>query len=123
MQKTMPQRAIVIGVMGGANVSDRDIKDAYELGRLIAENGWVLLNGGRNCGIMDASARGAHENGGITAVRAETIELALIGCTGIARGPIKLIPERVVFLESLQCVSVKLGLVNERAGVVKARVG
>jgi uncharacterized protein (TIGR00725 family) len=52
--------------MGGADVCDSDRKDAYELGKLIAENGWIVLNGGRNCGIMDASAKGASEKGGIT---------------------------------------------------------
>jgi uncharacterized protein (TIGR00725 family) len=52
--------------MGGADVCDNDRKDAYELGKLIAKNGWILLNGGRNCGIMDASAKGASEKGGTT---------------------------------------------------------
>ena len=36
------------------------------LGQLIAAEGWVLLNGGRRAGIMDASARGAFEQGGLT---------------------------------------------------------
>ncbi|MBU0741345.1 TIGR00725 family protein [bacterium] len=59
-------RKTVIGVMGGS-VADAAAQDAArELGRLIAENGWVLLNGGRATGIMDASARGAREAGGLT---------------------------------------------------------
>lgn len=37
---------------------------AERLGELIAEQGWVLLNGGRNCGVMAASARGAKKAGG-----------------------------------------------------------
>ncbi|MFP4388111.1 MAG: DNA-binding protein, partial [Desulfococcaceae bacterium] len=32
---------------------------AERLGRRIAEAGWVLLNGGRNAGVMAASAKGA----------------------------------------------------------------
>lgn len=36
---------------------------AYEAGRLIALNGWVLVNGGLT-GVMEASARGASEAGG-----------------------------------------------------------
>jgi uncharacterized protein (TIGR00725 family) len=56
----------VIGVMGGGEVSDRRALAAYELGRLIAQRGWVLLNGGRNAGVMDASARGAQGAGGLT---------------------------------------------------------
>jgi uncharacterized protein (TIGR00725 family) len=62
---TIPH-AIVIGVMGGGRVNDRQAEEAYRLGWLIAAQGWVLLNGGRRAGIMDASARGARENGGIT---------------------------------------------------------
>ena len=44
----------------------QDAKAAYRLGNLIAEQGWILLNGGRNAGIMAASAKGARENGGLT---------------------------------------------------------
>jgi len=49
----------IIGVMGGANVSKQVEMDAYELGALVAENGWTLLNGGRDSGVMRASAKGA----------------------------------------------------------------
>ncbi len=59
-------RKTVIGVMGGCVTDAGAGEAARELGRLIAENGWVLLNGGRPTGIMDASARGAHEAGGLT---------------------------------------------------------
>jgi len=52
--------------MGGGSALPVDLDNAYMLGKLIAENGWVLLNGGRNVGIMDASARGAQESGGLT---------------------------------------------------------
>ena len=38
----------------------------FELGRLIAQNGWVLLNGGRDAGVMRASAEGAKQEGGMT---------------------------------------------------------
>lgn len=55
----------VIGVMGGASVNAGALRDAYETGRLIAERGWVLLNGGRDAGVMAASARGASEAGGL----------------------------------------------------------
>jgi uncharacterized protein (TIGR00725 family) len=37
---------------------------ASELGRLIAQRGWVLVNGGRSQGVTGASARGAKEAGG-----------------------------------------------------------
>lgn len=57
----------IIGVMGaGDNAAESAIRHAYTLGQLIAREGWILLNGGRNCGVMDASARGAKEAGGLT---------------------------------------------------------
>ena len=59
-------RKTVIGVMGGCVVDEAATAAAYELGRGIAVNGWALLNGGRPTGAMDASARGAHEAGGLT---------------------------------------------------------
>ena len=60
------KRPLIIGVMGGGNV-DAEVADSpYELGALITREGWILLNGGRNAGVMAASARGARENGGLT---------------------------------------------------------
>lgn len=51
---------------GGQGVSPEVYETAYRLGALIAGEGWVLLNGGRAAGVMEASARGARENGGLT---------------------------------------------------------
>ncbi len=60
-------RKTVVGVMGGgATAAPEDCRLAHSLGKLIAGEGWVLLNGGRPAGIMEASARGARENGGFT---------------------------------------------------------
>ena len=56
----------IIGVMGGGAASPNDLEIAYQLGGLIAQNGWVLLNGGRRAGIMEASAKGAKSLGGLT---------------------------------------------------------
>ena len=59
-------RQIVIGVMGGTRATDATAALATELGRLIAENGWTLLSGGRPSGVMQAVTTGAHEAGGLT---------------------------------------------------------
>ncbi len=57
----------IIGVMGaGEQAEAAAVRHAYNLGRLIAQEGWILLNGGRNCGVMDASAKGAKDMGGFT---------------------------------------------------------
>ncbi len=58
-------RRPVIGVMGGGTASPEVAHLATELGREIARAGWVLLNGGRDAGVMAASARGAREEGGL----------------------------------------------------------
>ena len=60
-------RKIVIGVMGpGDKASGVDLTNAYELGQLIAQHGWVLLTGGRNVGVMDAASKGAKAANGLT---------------------------------------------------------
>lgn len=59
-------KRIIIGVMGGGRADADQTEMAYQLGKRIAAEGWVLLNGGRRAGIMEASARGAFEQGGLT---------------------------------------------------------
>ncbi|MBJ7899576.1 MAG: cytochrome [Cyanobacteria bacterium RI_101] len=52
----------IVGVMGaGENASPQALIWGRELGRLIAEAGWALLTGGRNCGVMAAANQGAKE--------------------------------------------------------------
>ncbi|MEM9161837.1 MAG: cytochrome [Cyanobacteria bacterium P01_F01_bin.4] len=59
--------APLIGVMGpGAVAPDSICVTAYKLGCQIAQQGWVLLTGGRNVGVMDAASRGALDAGGLT---------------------------------------------------------
>lgn len=58
-------RKPVIGVMGGSKASPEVCAQAQQLGSLIAQQGWILLNGGRNQGVMAASAEGAKQSGGI----------------------------------------------------------
>jgi len=58
---------IVIGVMGpGENASPEENELAYELGAAIAKQGWVLLTGGREFGVMDAAMKGSTDNKGVT---------------------------------------------------------
>jgi uncharacterized protein (TIGR00725 family) len=63
---TSTKTPLIIGVMGGGESDPENAEAAYRLGSLIAKQGWILLNGGRNSGIMDASARGASAHGGLT---------------------------------------------------------
>jgi uncharacterized protein (TIGR00725 family) len=59
-------RRTIIGVMGGSTADARTEALAEALGRGIAERGWVLLSGGRPTGVMEASARGCREAGGLS---------------------------------------------------------
>jgi hypothetical protein len=52
-----------IGIIGGSAPAPKHLHVAEEMGRRIAENGFVLVNGGLK-GIMEASARGAKAGGG-----------------------------------------------------------
>jgi len=54
-----------ISVIGGSSCSKKNYKIAHELGKLIAQQGWVLICGGGS-GIMEAACCGAKEEGGLT---------------------------------------------------------
>lgn len=53
-----------IGVIGASICDERLYSIAYEVGKLIADKKWILINGGLG-GVMEASSRGAAENNGI----------------------------------------------------------
>ena len=63
MKQAKPR--IIVGVIGPAEATADDLRNAEAMGRLIAEGGWVLLSGGRDAGVMAASVRGADEAGGL----------------------------------------------------------
>lgn len=50
----------------GENATPEDNEIAFELGRAVAEKGWIVLTGGRSFGVMDAAMKGAHEANGLT---------------------------------------------------------
>jgi len=56
---------IRIGVIGGNHPGTEFLKIAYEVGRLIARSGAILVCGGLG-GVMEKAARGAKEAGGWT---------------------------------------------------------
>jgi uncharacterized protein (TIGR00725 family) len=97
---------IIIGVMGsGTNASASDLEFAYELGKLIALEGWVLLTGGRNVGVMDAASRGAKEANGLTvgilpssdtSNVSDAVDIAIVTDMGNARNNINVLSSDVV---------------------------
>ena len=92
--------------MGGSQfVSPDDEQYAYQIGAMIAQEGWVLLNGGRASGVMEASARGAKDNGGLTVGilpvddagwASQYIDIPIVTGIGMARNIINVLSSDIV---------------------------
>ena len=54
-----------VGVIGGRRCSPEVAELAFELGALIAAEGWTLVCGGMG-GVMEQACRGARSRGGVT---------------------------------------------------------
>lgn len=99
-------RKIIIGVMGpGERAREEHIRNAFELGRLIALEGWVVLSGGRNAGVMDAASRGAKEAGGLTigilpardrSIISTAVDIPIITDMGSARNNINVLTSDLI---------------------------
>jgi uncharacterized protein (TIGR00725 family) len=119
-------RRPVIGVMGaGESASDADSSLAEELGERIAREGWVLLSGGRNAGVMAAANRGAKrvadsltvgilpsESGDVS----PDVDVAVFTGMGNARNVINVLSSRVV----IACGAGGAGTASEIALALKA---
>lgn len=55
----------IVAVLGGSKIDDSTYNKAYQVGKIIAEKGCILICGGLG-GVMEAAAKGAYENGGVT---------------------------------------------------------
>ena len=91
--------------MGGAGEGAEVCALAREWGKRVAGHGWVLLNGGRDAGVMRASAAGAHEAGGTvigilpdadTSRAAPDLDYAIVTGMGDARNLINVLSSDVV---------------------------
>lgn len=56
---------VQVAVIGPSLATEDEIAAAEEIGRTLAEGGATLISGGLG-GVMEASCRGAKENGGLT---------------------------------------------------------
>ena len=67
MESMSPREGRIVSVFGGSRAPEDsdDYRDAYLLGRLLAERGYTLCNGGYD-GTMAAAARGAKDAKGRT---------------------------------------------------------
>lgn len=99
-------RKIVVGVMGpGDNATAVDLDNAYQLGKLIATEGWVLLTGGRKAGVMDATSKGAKAAGGLTvgilpthdtSAVSDAVDIAIVTDMGNARNNLNVLSSDAV---------------------------
>ena len=114
----------IIGVMGAGVATPKDLQLAYELGKAIAQNNWVLLTGGRT-GVMDAASRGAKAGGGLvigilpgkdTAEMSDAVDIPIITDMGNARNNINVLSAQVI----VAC-SIGLGTASEVALALKDR--
>lgn len=88
----------------GERAGKEDMKTAYELGKLIASEGWILLSGGMNAGVMQSVNKGAKENGGLTvgiisrqdAGIAEGVDIPIMTDMGSARNNINVLTSNVI---------------------------
>ncbi|MBC7911921.1 MAG: TIGR00725 family protein [Pyrinomonadaceae bacterium] len=98
---------IIVGVMGAGRDASAEAREAaFELGRLIAREGWILLTGGRNAGVMDAASRGAKEAQGLTVGilpgkdtegMSDAVDIPIFTGMGQARNNINVLSSRLVF--------------------------
>jgi len=118
-------KKIIIGVMGpGKQATAADWQNAYELGKLIAQQEWVLLTGGRNVGVMDAASRGAKSANGLTIGIlpgnntngvSEAVDIAIATDLGNARNNINVLSSDVV----VAC-GISAGTISEIALALKS---
>ena len=117
-------RKTIIGVMGpGDLATETDINNAYELGKLIAQEEWILLTGGRNVGVMDAANKWAKKEGGLTICIlqsnntknvSDAVDIAILTDMGNARNNINVLSSNVI----IAC-GMGLGTVSEIALALK----
>jgi uncharacterized protein (TIGR00725 family) len=99
-------RRPVVGVMGPAETaSAHDCVLAEHLGEAVAREGWVLLTGGRDCGVMAAANRGAKRVAGSLTIgilpgtsggESPDVDVAVFTGMGNARDAINVLSSQVV---------------------------
>ena len=56
----------VVGIMGPNNASDKNLKDAYEIGKYLGSKNYIVLTGGLNVGVQNEALKGAKSTNGLT---------------------------------------------------------
>lgn len=56
----------IIGIMGPNNPTEKNLRDAFEIGKYVADKGYVVLTGGLNVGVQNEGLKGAKKGNGLT---------------------------------------------------------
>jgi uncharacterized protein (TIGR00725 family) len=115
----------IIGIMGpGENATPDENEMAFELGKAIAKQGWIVLTGGRSFGIMDAAMKGAHEADGLTigilptetgANASDNADIKIVTGLGSARNIINVLSSHIIVV-----IGMAAGTASEVALAIKA---
>src|SRR5688572_11109845 len=98
-------RQPTVAIIGTGRDAEPAVSNARKLGQLVAENGWVLITGGRNAGVMKAANEGAKEvDGSLTigilpngdAEVSPAVDVAIVTDTGEARNNVIVLSADVV---------------------------
>jgi len=110
----------------GEQLGEVDRQTAFTLGQYIAQQGWVLLSGGRNAGVMDAVNKGAKSAGGLTVgilprrnteMISDAVDIPIITDMGNARNNINVLSSHVL----IACGEGGAGTASEIALAIKAK--
>ena len=108
----------------GEKATSNDLENAYNLGKMIAQQGWILLTGGRKSGVMDAASQGAKSVDGLTIGIlpgkddkgiSEAVDIAIFTDMGNARNNINVLSSDVI----IAC-GIGAGTVSEIALALKS---
>jgi uncharacterized protein (TIGR00725 family) len=89
----------------GEGATEQEQQLAYQLGRQIAQAGWILLTGGRNRGVMDAVCKGAKSANGLTVGilpssdrhhLSKAVDIPIVTGMGSARNNINVLSSEVI---------------------------
>ena len=109
----------------GENATPEENDMAYDLGKAIAQEGWIILTGGRSFGVMDASMKGASEVGGLTIgilpgdndkSSSENAQIKIITSMGSGRNYISVLTSHLVVV-----LGMAAGTASEVALALKSR--
>lgn len=84
----------------GDKASEKAKSMAYDLGKLIAKEGWVTVSGGRNSGVMEEVNKGAKSENGLTvgiipgndnSNTSESVDISIVTGMGSARNNINIL--------------------------------